>query len=204
MYVKYGYYSNNYKGTLIPKEDFQRAEQEAETYIRYLTYLNGDIFADEAHTDPVVMDAVCAAAEAYYTATMEQRQGGNVKSENKDGMSVSFVVARKDGETVDEYTAQFHFPWHSLARRAMNKKDYPEQSRGLMLGGMITGYRTLHKEVVLANDGDVPTGLQIQFVAKLYIEMIEQNWGLSGKLILQGVRKAKKPPTAKVSFLNIY
>ena len=49
MYVKYGYYSNNYKGTLIPKEDFQRAEQEAETYIRYLTYLNGDIFADEAH-----------------------------------------------------------------------------------------------------------------------------------------------------------
>ena len=35
-----------------------------------------------------------------------------------------------------------------------------------MLGGMITGYRTLHKEVVLANDGDVPTGVQIQFVAK--------------------------------------
>ena len=35
-----------------------------------------------------------------------------------------------------------------------------------MLGGMITGYRTLHKEVVLANDGDVSTGIQIQFVAK--------------------------------------
>ena len=27
-------------------------------------------------------------------------------------------------------------------------------------------YRTLHKEVVLANDGDVSTGVQIQFVAK--------------------------------------
>ena len=26
-----------------------------------------------------------------------------MKSENKDGMSVSFMVARKDGETVDEY-----------------------------------------------------------------------------------------------------
>lgn len=35
-----------------------------------------------------------------------------------------------------------------------------------MLSGMITGYRTLHKEVVLANDGDVSTGVQIQFVAK--------------------------------------
>lgn len=103
MYVKYGYYSNNFKGTVIPKEDFQRSEQVAETYIRYLTYLNGDIFADEAHTDPIIADAVCAAAEAYYTATMEQHQGGNVKSESKDGMSVSFVVARKDGETVDEY-----------------------------------------------------------------------------------------------------
>ena len=103
MYVKYGYYSNNYKGTLIQKEDFQRAEQEAETYIRYLTYLNGDIFADEAHMDPIIMNAVCATAEAYYTAIMEQKQGGDVKSENKDGMSVSFIVARKDGETVDEY-----------------------------------------------------------------------------------------------------
>lgn len=35
-----------------------------------------------------------------------------------------------------------------------------------MLGGIITGYRTLRKEVVLVNDGDVSTGIQIQFVAK--------------------------------------
>ena len=126
MYVKYGYYSNTFKGTLIPKENFQRAEQEAETYIRYLTYLNGDIFADEAHTDPIIADAVCAAAETYYTATMEQQQGGNVKSENKDGMSVSFVVARKDGETVDEYVKRSMYqairirllPTGSLSRRA--------------------------------------------------------------------------------------
>lgn len=103
MYVKYDYYCDAYKGALIPERDFQRSEQEAETYIRYLTCLNGDIFAEGAHTDPVIMDAVCAAVEAHYSATMEQQQGGNVKSENKDGMSVSFVVARKDGETVDEY-----------------------------------------------------------------------------------------------------
>lgn len=70
------------------------------------------------------------------------------------------------GKNMAHYTAQFHFPWHSLARRAQNKKDYPERARGLMLGGMITGYRTLHKEAVLSNDGDVPTGVQIQFVAK--------------------------------------
>lgn len=70
------------------------------------------------------------------------------------------------GKNMAHHTAQFHFPWHSLARRVSNKSRYPEKSRGLLLGGMIMGYRTLRKEVVLANDGDVPTGVQIQFVAK--------------------------------------
>lgn len=70
------------------------------------------------------------------------------------------------GKNMAHYTAQFHFPWHSLAKRATNKSQYPAQARGLLLGGMITGYRTLRKEVVLANDGDVSTGVQIQFVAK--------------------------------------
>lgn len=70
------------------------------------------------------------------------------------------------GKNMAHYTKQFHFPWHSLARRAASKNQYPERARGLMLGGMITGYRTLRKEVVLANDGDVSTGIQIQFVAK--------------------------------------
>ena len=69
------------------------------------------------------------------------------------------------GKNMAHYTAQFHFPWHSLAVRAANKKQYPDKARGLMLGGVVTGYRTLHKEAVLANDGDVPTGIQIQFVA---------------------------------------
>lgn len=70
------------------------------------------------------------------------------------------------GKNMAHYTAQFHFPWHSLAKRATNKKQYPAEAEGLMLGGIITGYRTLRKEVVLVNDGDVSTGIQIQFVAK--------------------------------------
>lgn len=39
------------------------------------------------------------------------------------------------GKNMAHYTAQFHFPWHSLAKRATNKKDYPEQARGLISGG---------------------------------------------------------------------
>lgn len=102
MYVNFDYYSNTFSGSVLSEQTFQRAEQEAETYIRYLTYLNGDIFADTAQAD-AVKSAVCAAAEAYYMAVKETVEGGNIKSESKDGLSVSFVVARKDGETADDY-----------------------------------------------------------------------------------------------------
>lgn len=102
MHVDFEYYSGTYGGSLLDETNFVSAEREAENYIRYLTYLNGDIFADKAQAD-VVKDTVCAAADAYYTAKREQEQGGNLKSESKDGLSVSFVLARKDGETVDDY-----------------------------------------------------------------------------------------------------
>lgn len=102
MYVDFDYYSNVFSGSVLSEGAFQKAEQEAETYIRYLTYLNGDIFADMTQAD-AVKSAVCAAAEAYHMAKREQEQGGNLKSESKDGLSVSFVVARRDGETADSY-----------------------------------------------------------------------------------------------------
>ena len=103
MYVEYGYYTETYGGTRIPSEgDFKKAGREAEDFIRYLTYPNGDIFADTAQAD-AVKGAVCAAAEACYEAEREQEQGGNVKSESKDGFSVSFTLSRKDGETVNGY-----------------------------------------------------------------------------------------------------
>ncbi len=103
MYADYSYYTGEYGGTIIPSgEDFLRAAREAEAYIRYLTCLNGDIFADTARAD-AIKDTVCAAAEACHAAVRETAEGGNIKSESKDGLSVSFVVARKDGETAGDY-----------------------------------------------------------------------------------------------------
>lgn len=102
MYVDFAYYSETYEGTLLTKDSFPVAVREAEAYIRYLTYVNGDIFADEAQTD-AIKGAVCAAADACYAAKLEQEQNGGLKSESKDGLSVSFVVVRKDGETEDDY-----------------------------------------------------------------------------------------------------
>lgn len=69
------------------------------------------------------------------------------------------------GKNMANISPLFAFPWRVLATRATGKLDYPPKARGLMLGGMTMGYRTLHKEVVLSNDGDVPTGVQIQFIA---------------------------------------
>lgn len=70
------------------------------------------------------------------------------------------------GKNMANISALFAFPWRMLSTRMTNGKlDYPDKARGMLLGGMTMGYRTLYKEVVLANDGDVPTGVQIQFVA---------------------------------------
>lgn len=70
------------------------------------------------------------------------------------------------GKNMANITPLFSFPWISLRKRMeTGKLDYKPEARGLLLGGNTAGYRTLKKEVVLSNDGDVPTGVQIQFIA---------------------------------------
>lgn len=103
MYVDFAYYRDIYGGTVMTEASFPAAEREAENYIRYLTYVNGDIFADTVQAD-AVKNAVCTAADVGYAAKVEQEHGGNLKSESKDGFSVSFIVSRRDGESADEYT----------------------------------------------------------------------------------------------------
>ena len=69
------------------------------------------------------------------------------------------------GKNMADITPLFAFPWRVVPRRLENKLQYPEEARGLLLGGMTMGYRTMREEAVLINDGDVPTGLQIRFTA---------------------------------------
>jgi hypothetical protein len=66
------------------------------------------------------------------------------------------------GKNMANITALFAFPWRVTAAKVT---DVAQPYRGCALGGMTMGYRTLHKEVVLSNDGDIPTGVQIQFIA---------------------------------------
>lgn len=66
------------------------------------------------------------------------------------------------GKNMAAYTPLFAFPWIITSTKVTGlKRPYS----GLALGGRAAGYRTLHKEVALSNDGDVPTGVIIKFVA---------------------------------------
>lgn len=66
------------------------------------------------------------------------------------------------GKNMADITPQIAFPWRVLPAK---RYDTPDPYKGMTLMGQITGYRTLKKEVVLANDGDVPCSVQIKFVA---------------------------------------
>lgn len=66
------------------------------------------------------------------------------------------------GKNMAAYTPLFAFPWRVTSRKVSG---LPAPYSGMALGGMAAAYRTLHQEVALANDGDVPTGVIVKFVA---------------------------------------
>lgn len=66
------------------------------------------------------------------------------------------------GKNMADFSPHIAFPWMVVKEKVI----VPEPYKGLTLPGQITGYRTLTKDVYLPNDGDVPTGLQIQFIAE--------------------------------------
>lgn len=66
------------------------------------------------------------------------------------------------GKNMANISAQFSFPWRVVPQKMY---ETPDPNKGLTLGGFVMGYRTLKQNVELSNDGDVPTGVQIQFIA---------------------------------------
>ena len=66
------------------------------------------------------------------------------------------------GRNMADITKHIAFPWRVVKKKA----SVPDPYKGLALTGQITGYKTLKREVQLLNDGDVPTGVQIKFIAE--------------------------------------
>ena len=98
MYASYEFYTETFDGSLT-KADYRKYELRAEAYIRYLTYVNGDIFAEE---DDRVKMAVCAAAEVIAetakASSGEALTGRTLKSESTDGYSVTYADGPSDVE----------------------------------------------------------------------------------------------------------
>lgn len=97
-YADYDFYVEVYHGKMN-EADFERNAPSASQYIRAMTYNRSDDFEGEE-----LKYAVCESADVLYELSEKMRtnSGGEKKSENTDGYSVSYVVERKDGETVVE------------------------------------------------------------------------------------------------------
>lgn len=125
MYADYSYYANSFGGKMT-EEEFRKYEGIAEAYIRSITYINGNIFSSDSND---VKMAVCAVAEVYQKGILKQEQNngcGQVKSENNDGYSISYITEQTDGQTSEEllkrkaYDAAYIYllPSGWLSRRA--------------------------------------------------------------------------------------
>lgn len=101
MYVDYKYYREVYGGGLS-EAAFKAAEPKAEAELRYLTYINGDVFEK---TDPAIQNALCAAIDlvdaAAQDASASQGTAGaaGIKSESNDGYSVTYISDAQEGQT---------------------------------------------------------------------------------------------------------
>ncbi len=81
----YNYYSTDYGGTLISRDEFNLLSQRASAQVIAYT------FGRAAKSDiDVVRDACCAVADVIY-----QHENRNVKSENNDGYSVTYELTAK-------------------------------------------------------------------------------------------------------------
>lgn len=85
--VDYYFYTDMFKGTVIPESTFDRKIIESEAFINKITF--GRIHKCDLRPDDLkaVKFAICAVAEAVYNSDKHR----DVKSENNDGYSVTYA-----------------------------------------------------------------------------------------------------------------
>ena len=91
--IDYSYYVSRSGGTLS-EEVFSRLIGRACAFIRYVTMGKARMETDAEKL------AACAVVEVY--AAEEKKGGGEFRSENNDGYSVTYVIEGRDGETREE------------------------------------------------------------------------------------------------------
>lgn len=85
IYADYGYYCNEYFGTLIPKEKYNKAAMQATQQVNKAT------FGRIKEVTDIVKNACCAAAEEIYSADQAKSQkSSKVASETVGNHSVTY------------------------------------------------------------------------------------------------------------------
>ena len=84
--VDYYFYTDMFKGTVIPESTFDRKIIESEAFINKITFGRIHKYALRPDDLKAVKFAICAAAEAVYNLDKHR----DVKSENNDGYSVTY------------------------------------------------------------------------------------------------------------------
>ena len=82
MNVDYDYYTNSYRGNIIPPEDHVKYLRKAEAYVGSLIFGR-----DPGEREESVKLAICNVAELLY---LDEAKAG-ISSENVDGYSVSYT-----------------------------------------------------------------------------------------------------------------
>lgn len=94
-YADYEFYAEVYGGRSVPEEAFPGAMLKASAYLNRITF--GRI--QEPYPEEVKY-TVCELAELQHKYDKEARDGNReVKSENNDGYSVTYVTEGTDGES---------------------------------------------------------------------------------------------------------
>lgn len=99
-YIDYNYYLGAECWDKIDNADFNRIARKASVFVREITF---DRINEEKLSDDV-RDAVCAVCEVLWQDELIRKQygGREVKSENSDGFSVTFVTEESAGRTHEE------------------------------------------------------------------------------------------------------
>lgn len=85
--VDYDFYANNFKGTAIPAESFDKKSIESEALVNQITFNRIRKYSLTKEDLHLVKMAICAVADVYH----EQEQHKGIKSENNDGYSVTYT-----------------------------------------------------------------------------------------------------------------
>lgn len=115
-YADYAFYTGQYQGSTVPEAAFSSAILKASAFLNRVTF--GRI------SEPYIEEVRCAAcelAEMQYRFDQWRQEGGQeVKGENNDGFSISFVTEGVDGESKE---AVLHRKMYAAAKIWLGNTD---------------------------------------------------------------------------------